>query len=95
MDGPKSVTAVFGAATYTLAVSVSGKGRVASAPAGISCTARCSHPFPAGSPVRLQARPSNGFRFAGWSGSCRGKSACTLTVDRNRSATASFKRKRR
>lgn len=94
MDGPKSVTAVFGPELFTLSVSVAGRGRVVSAPPGLACSSRCSHRFEAGASVRLSTRPARGFRFAGWSGSCRGKGACTLVADRDRSARARFVRRR-
>ncbi len=95
MDGPKSVTAVFGPSLVTLSVSVAGKGRITSAPAGLSCSKRCSHRFEVGQKVRLKVKPAKGYRFTGWSGSCRGKNACTLAADRNRSARATFKRTKR
>jgi len=94
MDGAKSVTAIFGPAIFTLSVSVTGKGHVTSTPAGLSCPKRCSHSFESRQNVRLKAKPAKGYSFTGWSGSCRGKNACTLVADRNRSARASFKRKR-
>jgi hypothetical protein len=93
MDAAKTVTAQFALATFTISVSVSGKGHVTSTPIGISCPRRCSHRFLAGAKVQLQAKPTKGFRFTGWSGSCHGKSACTLSTSRNRSAHATFKRK--
>jgi hypothetical protein len=43
--------------------------------------------------VRLTPKPAKGYRFTGWSGSCHGKSACSLSTSRNRSAHATFKRK--
>jgi hypothetical protein len=95
MDAAKSVTASFGAATFAVSVSVTGRGRVTSSPAGISCPGRCSHRFAAAQTVRLTAKPGKGYRFGGWSGSCHGKRSCVLTTSRDRSARAVFKRKRR
>jgi len=94
MDASKSVTAVFGPALLTLTVSVTGKGRVTSSPAGISCTSRCSHKYQGGKTVHLSAKASKGFRFAGWSGACHGTGACNLTLSQDRSARAAFKRKK-
>jgi hypothetical protein len=91
MDGAKTISAVFGPATFTLSVSVAGKGRVTSTPAGIACPTRCSSRFAADGSVRLQAKPKKGFKFAGWSGACRGTGGCTVKIDRNRSARATFK----
>lgn len=55
----------------TLSVSVSGKGRVVSAPPGISCPGRCRIVRARGAIVLLTARPAVGWRFAGWAGGCR------------------------
>jgi Divergent InlB B-repeat domain len=94
MDSAKSVGARFAASVSRFSVSISGKGRVTSTPAGIACPKRCSTAFPSTSTVRLRATPSAGQRFAGWSGSCHGTGTCTLKADRSRSAHASFKKKR-
>jgi hypothetical protein len=93
MDAAKNVTATFALTTVSLLVQVKGKGKVVSTPAGISCPRRCSAAFTVGSKVRLRAKPAKGFRFAGWSGSCRGTGACTLTADRARAARAVFRKK--
>ena len=58
--------------------STSGRGRVTSVPAGLSCPGTCKRLF-AAAPVRLVAKPATGWRFAGWSGSCRGAGACSAT----------------
>src|SRR5262245_59352742 len=53
-----SVTAAYG--WFDLTVSVSGAGKVTSAPAGISCgqgSTRCSHTFPPGTLVTLDGTP--------------------------------------
>jgi Divergent InlB B-repeat domain len=59
-------------------VVVGGKGRVTSTPIGIACTKACAHSFAAGTRVRLTASPARGWRFAGWSGGCSGRSLCTV-----------------
>lgn len=91
MDGEKSVTAQFGPASYRLVVSVQGHGRVAGA--GISCPGRCSGSVGAGGKAHLKATPAAGYRFAGWSGDCRGGGACTLRGDRDRAVSARFVRR--
>ena len=93
MDGPRSVSATFAPATVRLTVSVSGRGTVGSSPAGISCPRRCSTSFPSGGTVRLSARAARGWRFARWSGACRGRDACTVFEDDDRRVTASFRRR--
>ena len=94
LDGAKTVSARFVAAVSRFTVSISGKGRVTSSPAGITCPGRCSANFNASATVRLRATPATGQRFAGWSGSCRGTGSCTLAADRSRAARATFKKKR-
>ena len=76
------MTAVFGAATFRLTTSVGGKGKVSSSPGGVSCPGRCSAAFRADSSVRLRAAASPGFRFAGWTGSCRGTRPCVVKLNR-------------
>lgn len=90
-DGAKSATAIFGTASYAVVVAVKGKGKVTSSPAGIACPRRCRATFTA--PVTLRARPTKHFRFAGWSGACRGKGTCRLSVDRAGAVRAVFRRR--
>ncbi|HJU36102.1 MAG TPA: PASTA domain-containing protein [Gaiellaceae bacterium] len=67
-------------------------GTVVSRPAGIKCGSRCSHSYTVGSSVRLIARSGKGWGFAGWSGVCTGKSACTVPLTADRSVRASFRK---
>lgn len=74
-----------------LSVSVSGNGRVVSAPAGIDCGATCSTHFDPATSVTLSATPATGQVFGGWGGDCAGTAAsCTLTMEAARTVTASF-----
>jgi hypothetical protein len=91
LDVARSVVASFGASTFRLTVGVGGKGKVSSSPAGLTCPSRCSAAFRATSSVRLRATASPGFVFSGWTGSCRGKSACVVRLNGNRSVRATFK----
>jgi hypothetical protein len=92
MNAATSVSARFGTASFRLTVSVAGKGKVVSSPSGVACPGRCSAVFKAGTTVRLRSKPDTGFRFVGWTGTCRGTSACLVPVDRDRSARAIFRR---
>ena len=76
-----------------LTATVSGSGTVEGG--GMDCTgpATCSRPIPAGTTVTLFAAPSEGYAFSGWTGtgSCTGIApTCTLTMDVDRSVTATF-----
>jgi hypothetical protein len=77
VGGPTTLTATFVRAPLRITVSVSGPGRVSSSPAGIACPGACSATFRA-TRARLTARPAAGWRFAGWSGACRGTGVCTM-----------------
>jgi hypothetical protein len=93
LDVARSVTAVFGPASFRLTASISGKGKVTSAPRGVSCPSRCSSSFAVASNVRLRPSPAAGFRFVSWSGACRGSGACVVKMGGNRSVKATFRRK--
>ena len=80
------------ATNYTLTVTLAGNnsGTVTSSPAGISCSPTCSASFASGTKVKLTAQASSGSFFAGWSGACSGTGACTVTMNSNLTATATF-----
>lgn len=93
MTQARTVAAAFGAVNqYQLSVSSGAGGKVTSSPAGIDCGAACLAGFDAGSQVFLEAAPEAGYVFSGWGGSCAsfGSGACTLTMNTNRSVTATF-----
>lgn len=52
--------------------------------------ADCSETYAAGTVVTLNAAPAGGSFFAGWSGSCTGTGACTVTMSQARAVTAKF-----
>jgi hypothetical protein len=79
-------------ASHTLSVSKTGtgSGTVTSSPVGISCGASCSAVFMTGSSVTLTAAPASGSTFVGWGGICAGTGSCSVTLDIDRSVTATF-----
>jgi hypothetical protein len=82
---------VIGGSQFALAVTISGSGRVASSPSGISCTSSCSANFNSGTQVTLTATAASGSVFSGWSGgACSGTSQCTVTVSAATNVTATF-----
>jgi hypothetical protein len=88
-----SVTAMFGAAKYSLSVVTGGigTGSVTSNPAGISCGATCSAMFDANTMVTLSATIGTGSSFVGWSGGgCKGISPCTVPLSAATSVSATF-----
>ena len=93
LDAARSVIACSAQALFRLTVGVGGKGKVSSTPTGLTCPSRCSASFKAASNVRLRATASPGFVFSGWTGSCRGKTACVVKLNGNRSVRATFKRR--
>jgi len=88
MDGPKDVTAIFGVATFRLAVSISGKGKVTGL--GSACTSTCTRVLAGGQRSTLRATPAKGYRFTGWGGDCRGKAACRVIGDHAHRVAARF-----
>jgi YVTN family beta-propeller protein len=51
-------------------------------PAGIDCGSLCEAEFPAGTALKLKAKPDNGSVFKEWSGVCAGvKKDCAITVE--------------
>ena len=91
MNANKSCTANFAQPNAMLTVTKVGSGSVSSTPSGINCGSICSYSFSMGGAVTLQATPSAGFTFAGWSGSgCQGTAGCTMTISSNTAVTATF-----
>ena len=93
--GDQTVTATFTAApvlfTLTVTKAGAGAGTVSSDPPGITaCATTCSANFAPGIVVTLTATPQSGSTFAGWGGACSGTGSCQVTMDANRSVTATF-----
>ena len=81
LSGATDVAVTFVPSTVDVSVRVRGKGRITSSPAGLSCTAACSHVFKPRSTVRLRAAAAKGWKFGGWGSACKGRGACTLAGD--------------
>jgi hypothetical protein len=78
--------------TYTLTVSKAGtgSGTVTSNPPGISCGNACTASYVSGTVVYLTAQPASNSEFAGWSGACSGTGTCMVTMNANKTVTATF-----
>jgi hypothetical protein len=91
MTAASTVTATFTLLQYTLSVGKSGTGTgtVSSNPAGIDCGATCSAVYNHGTIVSMFASSSTS-AFMGWSGSCAGTGACSITMNSSRLVSANF-----
>jgi len=76
--------------SYVLTVSTSGDGTVASTDGFIHCPGACTHTYPQGTPVTLNAAAGQGWVFGGWNGACLGTSSCTVTMTQPLSVDAIF-----
>ncbi|MBU1420183.1 MAG: choice-of-anchor J domain-containing protein [Proteobacteria bacterium] len=86
-----SVTAAFAIDSFSLDVTVTGKGSVTSDVAGIDCLDDCSETYTYGTVVMLTAAPDAGAKFKGWSGACTGTdTTCAVTIDQAVYVTAEF-----
>lgn len=96
LQSAKSVTANFTALpfydmTYSKAGAGDGTIDVQASGSVTRCDGNCSASYPAGTKLRLTARPAAGKRFGGWSGACRGKkTSCSFTVRSTTNVTAMF-----
>jgi hypothetical protein len=107
MDADQNLTATFAPArTLTVALAGTGSGNVSAAPfrlgsgvAGgyIDCPrlagqGGCSSSYSLGATPYLNAQPSAGSRFVGWTGGgCSGmETLCTVTMDADQAVTATF-----
>jgi hypothetical protein len=99
MSANRSVTATFTAATPSpsatpspqiLTVFKTGSGTVTSVDGFISCGATCSRTYSGSETVTLNASPSAGYNFSGWSGDCSGVASCVVNMTANRDVIANF-----
>jgi Pro-kumamolisin, activation domain/Divergent InlB B-repeat domain len=87
MNGVPLLTAFM---SYALTVSLNGNGLVASTDGLINCPGMCSHSYAGQTEVMLNATPTPGWAFSGWSGACSGTGSCQVTMTQNANVTASF-----
>lgn len=80
--------------TYQLKITNSNAdaGTVASSPSGILCGTDCDENYDINTKVTLLATPNTGYKFLSWSGDCTDvtNASCSLTMDKNKSATVTF-----
>ena len=89
MTQAQSVSASF-TPTYQLTLSKTGSGTVTSTDGNINCGSVCSYSYLSGTKVTLNANPSSGWAFTGWSGACTGTGACMVTMTQAQSVSATF-----
>src|SRR3954454_24255343 len=75
---------------HNVDVSLAGAGTGSVTGAGVACPGTCSTSAANGTLVSLAATPTTGSTFDGWSGACTGTGTCDLTLNGDKSATASF-----
>src|ERR1022692_618098 len=94
LSGVNSVTATFGTASPSYALTVTmagmGTGTVTSTPAGITCPTICSASFAQNTQVTLNEIPRANNSFTGWSGACKGAATCSVLLTAADSVTATF-----
>lgn len=74
-----------------LTVTVTGSGKVTSAPAGIACRPKCKALFTRGITAALRAAPAKGWKFARWTGACTGAATrCNVKLTTAKKAGAIF-----
>lgn len=94
MNADKSVTATFSQAfTLTVTKAGTGSGTVTSNDGKINCGTTCTASYAVTTPpptVTLTATADSGSTFRGWGGACSGRGTCSVTMDANKSVTATF-----
>jgi uncharacterized repeat protein (TIGR02543 family) len=84
----RSITVLANSVRLDVNPAGTGTGRITGD--GIDCPGDCSEEYAPGTSVSLTAQPTGGSTFAGWSGACTGTGSCSISMDADRSVTASF-----
>ena len=84
------VVSVAQQSTITVLRTGSGTGQVTSDDGQVVCGPTCSHTYANGTLVTLAAAPDTGMVFTGWLGACSGIATCQVTLNIDRSVTATF-----
>lgn len=88
-----SLSVLFAPIDVRLKLSIVGRGVVGTSRLGVACPGKCSSRVPSYEPLRLVAKPAQGWHFSRWAGSCRDRAArCTLKMTADTSARAVFVR---
>ena len=92
IDDIELIGIVVGAQLPTLSVTTqgTGAGNVTSNPTGIACPTDCAQTYEDGTVVTLTPTPDADSIFAGWSGDCSGLGPDSVTMNADRSCTATF-----
>ena len=93
---PRTVSIVIGNAAKLLGVSKNGAGTgtilSVDPTSGINCGSSfgCNEAYVAGTSVILVATPDPGSSFTGWGGACSGNGGCFVTMDADKTVSATF-----
>ena len=87
---PGSAQVTSNQVNFVLTASVNGSGSVTSTDGDIHCPGTCGNSYPSNTHVTLNATPTPGWSFAGWSGACSGTGSCNVIVTGTLSVMATF-----
>jgi uncharacterized repeat protein (TIGR02543 family) len=91
MNGNITVNAQFDPVTLVqLTVDLAGAGTGTVTGPGINCPGDCTERVTPGTTLTLDANPTGGSTFAGWSGDCSGTGQCSVLMSGDRGVTATF-----
>lgn len=77
-------------ATNTLEIQRIGGGVITGSASGVDCGTVCAYDLGTTRTVALAAQAPSGWVFDGWGGHCSGAGACIVSMDADRSVTATF-----